>query len=49
MSDDTKTTALRARLEGIVKEVEDAEAQATAARHHVQVARLLLDKATALE
>jgi hypothetical protein len=49
MSDDTKTTALRARLEGIVKEVEDAEAHATAARHHVQVARLLLDKATALE
>jgi hypothetical protein len=49
MSDDTKTTALRAWLEGIVKEVEDAEAQATAARHHVQVARLLLDKATALE
>jgi hypothetical protein len=43
MPDDTEAAALRARLEAIVKEVEDAEAQAT---------RLLLEegsKATALE
>jgi hypothetical protein len=43
MSDDTEAAALRARLEAIVKEAEDAEAQA---------ARFLLEeesKATALE
>jgi hypothetical protein len=53
MPDDTEATALRARLETIIKEVEDAEAQATAARRHVQAARLLLaeeeSKATSLE
>jgi hypothetical protein len=51
MSDDTKATALRARLEAIVKEAENAEAQAAAARHRVQATRLLLkeSKATALE
>jgi hypothetical protein len=51
-SDDTEVVALRARLEAIVKEVEDAEAQATAACRRVQAARLLLEeesKATALE
>jgi hypothetical protein len=51
MSDDTEAAALRARLEAIVKEVEDAEAQAAAARRRVQAARLLEEesKATALE
>jgi PHD/YefM family antitoxin component YafN of YafNO toxin-antitoxin module len=50
--DDTEAAALRARLEAIVKEAEDAEAQAAVARHHIQAARLLLEeefKATALE
>jgi hypothetical protein len=51
MPDDTKAAALRARLEAIVKEAEDVEAQATAARRRVQAARLLLEesKATALK
>jgi hypothetical protein len=51
MSDDTVATALCARLETIVKEAEDAEAQAAAARHHVQAARLLEEefKAATLE
>jgi hypothetical protein len=53
MPDDTDAVALHARLEAIVKEVEDAEAQAAAARHRIQAARLLLEeeesKATALE
>jgi hypothetical protein len=52
MSDDTEATALRAQLEAIVKEAEDAEAQAAAARRRVQAARLLLkeeSKATVLE
>jgi sRNA-binding protein len=50
MSDNTEAAALRARLEAIVKEVEDAEAQAAAARRRVQAARLLEEsKATALE
>jgi hypothetical protein len=53
MSNDTEVAALRARLEAIVKEVEDAEAQVAAARRRVQAARLLLEeeesKATALE
>jgi hypothetical protein len=51
MPDDTEVVALRARLETIVKEAEDAEAQAAAARRRVQAARLLLEesKATALE
>jgi hypothetical protein len=53
MPDDTETTALCAQLETIIKEAEDAEAQAAAARHRVQAARLLLteeeSKATALE
>jgi PHD/YefM family antitoxin component YafN of YafNO toxin-antitoxin module len=53
MSDDTEATTLRAQLEAIVKEAEDAEVQATVARHHVQAVRLLLEeeefKATALE
>jgi hypothetical protein len=44
MSDDTEIAALRARLEAIVKEVEDAEAQAAAAHRRVQTARLLLDE-----
>jgi hypothetical protein len=52
MPDDTEATALRARLEAIVKEAEDVEAQAAAAHRRVQAARLLLkeeSKATALE
>jgi hypothetical protein len=53
MPDDTKAAALRARLDAIIKEAEDAEAQAAAARRHVQPARLLLEeeesKTTALE
>jgi hypothetical protein len=52
MLDDIEAAALHARLEAIIKEAEDAEAQAVAARHRVQAARLLLEeesKATALE
>jgi hypothetical protein len=52
MPDDTKAAALRARLEAIVKEAEDVEAQATAARRRVQAVLLLEEeesKATALE
>jgi hypothetical protein len=49
MPADTEAATLRARLEAIIKEVEDVEAQAITARHHVQAARLLLSKATALE
>jgi chromosome segregation ATPase len=53
MPDDTEAAALRARLEAIIKEAEDIEAQAAAARRHIQAARLLLSeeesKATALE
>jgi hypothetical protein len=39
-SDDTEAAALRARLEAIVKEVEDAESQAAAARRCVYAAAL---------
>jgi hypothetical protein len=52
MPDDIEAAALRARLESIVKEAEDAEAQAVATRRCVQAARLLLEEesnATALE
>jgi hypothetical protein len=35
MSDDTEATTLRAQLEAIIKEAEDAEVQVTVARHHV--------------
>jgi hypothetical protein len=52
MPDDIEAAALHARLEAIIKEAEDAEAQAVAARHCVQDARLLLEeesKAAALE
>jgi hypothetical protein len=53
MPDDTEAAILRARLEAIIKEDEDAEAQAIAACRRVQAARLLLEeeesKATALE
>jgi hypothetical protein len=51
MPDDTEAAALSARLETIIKEVEDAEAQAAAARRRVQAACLLLEesKATTLE
>jgi hypothetical protein len=52
MLDDTEAAALRARLKVIVKEAEDAEAQAIAVRRRVQASRLLLkeeSKATALE
>jgi hypothetical protein len=52
MLDDTEAAALRARLETIIKEAEDAEAQAVAARRRIQAAHLLLtevSKATALE
>jgi hypothetical protein len=53
MPDDTEAAAHHARLEAIIKEAEDTEAQFAAARHHVQAARLLVtdeeSKATALE
>jgi hypothetical protein len=52
MADDIEAAVLRARLEAIVKEAEDAEAQAAATRRHVQAARLLPEeesKAAALE
>jgi hypothetical protein len=53
MPDDTEAAALCAWLEAIIKEAEDAEAQAAADRHRVQAARLLLEeeesKATVLE
>jgi hypothetical protein len=53
MPDNAEAVALRTRLEAIIKEVEDAEAQAAAARHRIQIARLLLEedesKATVLE
>jgi hypothetical protein len=52
MPDDIEAAALRARLEAIVKEAEDAEAQAAAARRRIQAACLLLEeesKAAALE
>jgi hypothetical protein len=53
MPDDTEVAALRAQLEAIIKEAEDAEAQAATTRRRVQAARLLLaeeeSKATALE
>jgi hypothetical protein len=53
MPDDIEVAALRARLKAIIKKAEDAEAQAIAARHRVQVVRLILveeeSKATALE
>jgi hypothetical protein len=51
MPEYTEPAALRARLEAIVKEAEDAEGQAAAARHRVQATRLLLEesKAAALE
>jgi hypothetical protein len=51
MPDDIEAAALRARLEAIVKEAEDAEAQAVTARRRVQAAGLLLEesKAAALE
>jgi hypothetical protein len=52
MPDDIEAAALRARLEAIVKEAKDAEAQAAAARRRVQTARLLEEeesKAAALE
>jgi hypothetical protein len=52
MSDDIEAAVLRARLEAIVKEPENAEAQAAAARRRVQAACLLLEeesKAVALE
>jgi hypothetical protein len=35
MPDDTEAAALRARLEAIIKEVEDVEAQAAAARRRI--------------
>jgi hypothetical protein len=35
MPDNTEAAALRARLEAIIKEAEDAEAQVAAARRHV--------------
>jgi hypothetical protein len=53
MPDDTEAAVLRARLEAIVKEAKDAEAQAAAAHHRVQAGYLLLEeeesKAAALE
>jgi hypothetical protein len=51
MLDDTEAAALCARLDAIIEEADDAEAQAAAARRRVQAAPLLLakeSKATAL-
>jgi hypothetical protein len=50
MPDDTKVATLRAWLEAIIKEAEDAKAQATTAHRRVQATRLLKEesKATAL-
>jgi hypothetical protein len=44
MPDNTEAAALRARLKAIIKNAEDAEAQAAAARRRVQAARLLLEE-----
>jgi hypothetical protein len=53
MLDDTEAAALRARLEAIIKEAEDAETQAATARHRIHAVHLLLEeeesKATTLE
>jgi hypothetical protein len=53
MPDDTETATLRAWLEAIIKEVEDAEAQAAAAHRLIRAVHLLLAEeesmATALE
>jgi hypothetical protein len=53
MSDDTEAAALRAQLEAIIKEAEDAEAQVATVRHCVQAACLLVaaeePKTTALQ
>jgi hypothetical protein len=52
MPDDTKAAALYDRLEAIIMEAEDAEAQAAAARRRIQAACLLQEeesKAFALE
>jgi hypothetical protein len=52
MPDDTEAAALRAQLEAIIKEAEDAEAQAAATRCRIQATRFLLEEesmATALE
>jgi hypothetical protein len=52
MSDDTEADVLRVRLEVIIKEPEDVEAQPAAAYRRVQAARLLLaeeSKAIVLE
>jgi hypothetical protein len=52
MPDDTEVAALSARLEAIVKKVDDAEAQAATAHRRIQAAHLLLEeesKAAALE
>jgi hypothetical protein len=44
MPEDTEAIALCARLEAIIKEAEDAEAQATTARRRIQAAVLLLEE-----
>jgi hypothetical protein len=53
MPDDTEVAALHAQLEAIIKEVEDAKAQAATTRRRVHATGLLLteeeSKATALE
>jgi hypothetical protein len=51
MPDDTEAAALRARLNAIIKEAEDAASRPPAARRRVQAALLLTEesKATALE
>jgi hypothetical protein len=50
MPDNTEAADLRTRLEAIVKEAENAEAQTAAARRHIQAAHLEEEsKATALE
>jgi hypothetical protein len=51
MPDDTEVAALCARLEAIIKKVDDTEAQAATAHRRIQAAHLLLEesKAAALE
>jgi hypothetical protein len=44
MPNNTEVAALHARLEAIVKEAEDAEAQDAVARRRIQAARLLLEE-----
>jgi hypothetical protein len=48
MSDDNDAAALRARLEAIIKEAEDVEAQAATACRRIQAACLLAEEFNAI-